>query len=100
MITITLTDGTVLRNLSLNGDNFIADYEIDPDIFVDNLTNVEINNDDYITVHEQMKLVQVTTYGDEYWFVIQDLTDRELKDLAMEAKIEYIAMMTDVDIDI
>ncbi len=47
-----------------------------------------------------MKLVQVTTYGDEYWFVIQDLTDRELKDLAIEAKIEYIAMMTDVDIDI
>ena len=100
MITITLTDGTVLRNLTLNGDNFIADYEIDPDIFIDNLTDVEINDDGYITTHSQMKLIQVTTYNDEYWFILQDLTDRELKDLDIEAKIEYIAMMADIDIDI
>jgi len=100
MTSIKLTDGTTLYNLSMNGDNFIANYEIDPDIFIGNLTDVVINIDGANEVHSQMKLVQVTTYNDQYWFVLQDLTDQELLNLEIEAKIEYLAMMADIDIDI
>lgn len=46
-----------------------------------------------------MELVQITRSGKEYWFVLRDLSAQELKDLKTQANIEYIAMMTDVDLE-
>lgn len=45
-----------------------------------------------------MELVQITPVGDEYWFVLRDLTAAELKQIKMQSDIEYVAMMAGVEI--
>ena len=99
MFRIVLTDGTTLNNLTKNGDNFIANYNITSDIFDNNLSPVTIFEDGLPEEHAHMELVQLIEFENAMWFVLRDLTDRELKDLKFRADIDYIAMMTDVDIE-
>ena len=43
--------------------------------------------------------MQVKKYGKEYWFVLRQLSEQELKDLKTQANIEYIAMMADINLE-
>lgn len=95
---ITLADGTEIRNLRLNGNNFISDAPISETIFDGNGSTVIINDGETDEFHENMKLVQITPVGDEYWFVLRDLTAAELKQIKMQSDIEYVAMMAGVEI--
>lgn len=58
-----------------------------------------ISDGEHEETHENMELVQISKVGKDYWFVLRDLTDQELKDLKTQADIEYIAMMADIDLD-
>lgn len=95
---ITLADGTVIENLRLNGNNYISETELTADIFLGNLDKVIVNDGERDTVYENMTLVQIVKYDEEYWFVLRTMTKRELQDLKNRADIDYIAMMTDVEI--
>ena len=48
---------------------------------------------------ENLELVQVKKYGKEYWFVLRQLSEQELKNLKTQANIEYIAMMADINLE-
>lgn len=68
--------------------------------FADNLDHITIEDaDGNVEELENMELVQVTKYGKEYWFVLRQLSDQELKDLKTQANIEYVAMMADIDLE-
>lgn len=95
---ITLADGTEIRNLRLNGNNFISDAPISETIFDGNGSVVIVNDGETDEFHENMELVQITPVGDEYWFVLRDLTAAELKQIKMQSDIEYVAMMAGVEI--
>ena len=95
---ITLADGTEIRNLRLNGNNFISDAPISETIFDGNGSTVIINDGETDEFHENMELVQITPVGDEYWFVLRDLTAAELKQIKMQSDIEYVAMMAGAEI--
>ena len=99
MVTITLADGTKLQNLGINGDNFTANYEITEDVFEYNTSPVTINIDGNVEVHEHMEFVQVMKFGHEWWFILRDLTDAELRQMDIDAKLDYIAMMADIDLE-
>ena len=100
MAFITLSDGTVIDDLTINGDNFIANYAITEDIFEMNLSPVTISYDGVEETHEFMKLIQITHPNpSEWWFVIQDMTDEELYKLDVDSKLDYLAMMSDIDLD-
>ena len=63
------------------------------------LDGVEIvDNEGNTERHEHMAFVQVTKVGKEYWFVLRDVGAEELRQMQMQANIEYIAMMTDVEL--
>ena len=95
---ITLTDGTVLDNLRLNGNNYISDTELTEDTFLGNLGRVTINDGEKDTVYENMDLVQIVKYDNEYWFILRTMTKKELQDIKNRSDIDYIAMMTDVEL--
>ena len=95
---ITLADGTVIENLKLNGNNFVSDREITSEMFGGNLSKVTIHDGEKDTVLKNMELVQIAKYGEEYFFILRQLTDKELQDIKNRADIDYIAMMTDVEI--
>lgn len=96
--TITLTDGTVVRNLSKNGDNYISGTPVSADIFTDNCTPVTISHGETSELHEHMELVQITEMNESYWIVLRDISDEELAKIKMQSDIEYIAMMAGVEL--
>lgn len=95
---IILADGTEIKNLRMNGNNFISDVPVDAEVFEGSCSPVIISADGNNEVHENMELVQVTPVGGEYWFVLRDLTESELEKIKMQSDIEYVAMMADVEI--
>ena len=100
MATVILSDGTRLANLTVNGDNFISTTEIDSDIFFNNTSPVIIDTEDLGRVtHSHMELVQVTHPDNNWWFVLRDVTQEELDKLKIRGDIDFIAMMSDIDLD-
>lgn len=95
---ITLADGTELSNLTMNGNNFISEATIDPGIFQSNCSPVVISDGEHDETHENMELVQVTEVNGQSWFVLRDMTPKELEQAKFKSDIEYLAMMCDVDL--
>lgn len=95
---ITLSDGTVLDNLRMNGNNFISETEITESVFEGNCGEVTINNGETDDVHTNMELVQIQKMGAEYWFVLRDITETELAFIKMQSDIEYVAMMSEIEL--
>ena len=95
---IVLADGTEIKNLRMNGNNFISDTPIEASIFDGVLSPVTIYEGFAPVVYEHMELVQVSQMGAEYWFILRDLSDKELADIQMRADIDFLAMMTDVEL--
>jgi hypothetical protein len=76
---ITLKDGTVIKDLELNGNNFISKTEITEGMFTDNLEIVTISDGTNTSVQENMKLVQIANMNDEYWFVLTTKSKQEIE---------------------
>lgn len=78
MITITLSDGTVLNNLEQNGNNFITAQNITEDFFTGKLSAVTV---DYDNGYSE-ELSDCALYHCEKddngktWFVIGEKTER------------------------
>lgn len=96
--TITLDDGTVIEPLRLNGNNFISQREITPEIFEGNLVNVTISDGEMKEIHKNMDLVQITKTENEYWFILRDLTTSEIEKAKLRSDLDYVMMMTDIEI--
>ena len=95
---VTLSDGTVIDGLRMNGNNFISKDPIDPEMFEGNLAVVVINDGETEETRENMELVQVTRMGEEYWFVLRDVPASEIANAKLRSDLDYLAMMADVEI--
>ena len=101
MFTIRLSDGSQLESLTLNGNNFISKNEVTESTFAGKLAHVAITGDaendeaGLIGEHTNMELIQVKKYGDEWWFVLRDMTAQELRDLKTDARLSYLEMITE-----
>lgn len=98
---ITLSDGTTIENLGLNGNNYISKTKITEDDFKGKLSKVIIENETEKTSEEfeHMELVQIVHYEDGYYFVLRELSEQELKDIKIQGNLDYLAMMVDVDLE-
>lgn len=96
---ITLADGTVLGNLRMNGDSFISSQEVDASIFENNCTPVTISDGTSEEVHACMEYMAVANPTDSgYWFGLRDVSEKELEQIALRSDLEYIAMMSGIDL--
>lgn len=95
---ITLSDGTVINNLSLNGNNFISKTSVTKEMFTDKCIPVTINDGTMDEIHNNMALVQVSEGNGEYWFVLRDISLEELSIIKMQSDIEYVAMMSGIEL--
>ncbi len=95
---ITLADGTEIKNLRINGNNFISRDSIDALIFEGNCSPIIISDGENEEIHENMELVQITPVGEDYWFVLRDLSAAELEKIKIQSDIEYVAMMAGIEI--
>lgn len=99
MCTLTLSNGKEITNLVRNGDNFISHTRIDEGIFRNNLSTLTIEEDGEVTqIMYNAELIQQIEYKGDFWFCFREMSDREMKDMAFQAQIDYISMMADIDI--
>ena len=100
---ITLSDGTKLENLELNGNNFVTDEEFTSEDFDGKLRHVVIscdNDENYFDMfglvgeHDNMVFVQSGDFLDgKKFFILRDMTLGERLDLKFSAKTDYLEMM-------
>ena len=95
MYTITLHDGTEIKNLILNGNNFISDTPLEESLFAGNLQTVHISGPDMDETHENMELVGIRQDGGKYWFVLRELSAQELIEQKMLADIAALTAASD-----
>jgi len=98
--TIRLADGTELKGLSKNGDNFVSSTKIDESIFEGNLSEMVVSDGETEVTYNNVELIQQVEYADGWYLAFRELSAQELRDMEVDAKIDYIAMMADVDMEV
>ena len=97
--TITLADGTQLKNIRCNGNMFISDQQIKESAFKNNCSPVVISDEETEERHEHMVLGRLDHPDDgTSVFYLRDLTDEEIYRLKVSSDIEYLAMMSDIEL--
>ena len=115
--TITLADGTKIENLTVNGNNFVSKVEITADTFNGKLAKVKVEadgsasstneNGEIIELYDpaiigefkNMKLARCEYDAGlgGYAFVLLEMTEAELRELKLEARLDYLEMLGDVE---
>ena len=99
MYTIRLADGTKLKGLGKNGNNYISATEIDESIFTDNTSEIVITDENGVEeVIKNAVFIQQMRFPDGYYICFTQKTVTELAFEKMQSQIDYVAMMTDIDI--
>lgn len=98
---VTLSDGTVLDGLSVNGNNFISDAEIASDIFENNLDKVVISDGENNYEYTDMVLVsnRIDKMDGKDWFILDVKTEEEkAKEKETRERLETEQLITEMDI--
>ena len=93
MYQIELADGTKLRNLELNGNNFISpDAPIDRGVFEGNLDKVTVTDGEGgIEEYKDMK-VTFARIGEQETFILTEKTQAEREKEAMQQRIDDLEL--------
>lgn len=97
--TVTLSDGTELTDLRLNGNNFVSDEPISKEQFEFNCSPVTISDGAITETHENMELVHLQIIDGKWYFVLLDVPPEELWKRKVTADMQYMSMMTEVELD-
>lgn len=95
--TIIFSDGSKLTNLTMNGNNFVSSSPIDWEIFKYNMSTVTIQCGDRTVVSKNMELIKYDKTGEEYWFILSEISESQLKMKKMQSQIDYLMMMTGIE---
>lgn len=97
---ITLTDGTVLSNLLMNGNNYVSQNKITHTVFDNNLSLVTITetNDNTTTeiTYDELELIHCTDYEDGTYFTLREIPSLTLELRNMKSDIEFLNMMNSI----
>lgn len=87
-------------NCSLNGNNFITKDDLTGINFGNaNLQIITVKDGDDTQVFHDMKMTNKWDEDDGTHLVFNRRTEREMSEERIQAKLDYIAMMTEVDLD-
>lgn len=112
MFKIILSDNTAIENIGINGTTLISHKPLDDSIFENNLSPVTFEwngekpaNEVEMFVsfiegtHEHMEYQAIPSPVEgEYWFTLTDVPESELRYAKLVGDIQYLAMMTDVEL--
>lgn len=91
---ITLSDGSKISNLTLNGNNFVSHTKVTESMFAGKLGEVTITDSTgYQEHHENMELLQIMPYEGDWYFIIRDIPAEEMYKMQVRGDIDYLAMM-------
>lgn len=88
MYTITLSNGTKLENLELNGNNYISEQIIEDSVFEGSLDTVEISDGETTETFTDMRLMSNRVDNGKSWFVLGEKTAQQKKEEALLLEME------------
>lgn len=78
MYTITLANGEKIRNLEMNGTNYVSKNRIDESIFDNNLSTIKVSDGESETTYTDMVFVQQMRWSDgSYYLAFREKTKEE-----------------------
>ena len=77
MYTMTLSDGTKLENLELNGNNWISKTKITDKDFEGKLVKVFATDGEHTYDFNNAVLAQIMELDNKYWFILREKTREE-----------------------
>lgn len=96
---ITLSDGTKLGNLHMNGTCYVADRDIPESVFLNNCSPVTIYDGTDTVTYDHMVYQSLKQFEEgKFYFSLRELTSQELFEMRTNSNVEYIAMMSDVEL--
>lgn len=79
MYTITLSDGRKIKNLTVNGTNFVSKTKVDEKIFQNNLAAVVISDGKTEKTYENLVFIQQMEWADgTYYLAFREKTRTEM----------------------
>ena len=100
MVKLILPDGTELKGFKQNGNNYVSQTEVDVSVFEDNLSTLTIVDGDTQMVMHNAELIQQVQYADGWYLCFREKTEQEMRYAELTGKLEYMAMMTGVDMEV
>jgi hypothetical protein len=106
--TYTLTieavnESFAVEDLSMNGNNYVSETEVDTSDWPPVFTLTATDSDGNVTEHiEHAKLIQQECYawdGGRYYLAFAAVSPQEIANADLQSQIEYLAMMSDIDLD-
>jgi len=88
MYTITLSNGTKLKNLELNGNNYISETIIEDSVFEGGLDTVVISDGETTETFTDMRLMSNRVDNGKSWFVLGEKTAQQKKEEALSLELE------------
>ena len=79
-----------------NGSSLITDSRPE---FPSNLSTVTVTGSDGERIYRDAEIIECASVDGRYWFSFREIPKTERAARQMQANIEYIAMMTDVDLE-
>lgn len=93
----------IARNLTINGTNYVSETQVDtsswPKVF--KLTVTDENNN-IVESYDYAKLIQQAQYAwdnNKWYLAFAPVSYQELMNTELKAQLEYLAMMTDIDLE-
>lgn len=99
MYTLILADGTKLTDLERNGDCFYSKKKVDESVLANNLSTLTITDGETEEVMTNAVLIRQVQRGDKWRLAFRELTVQEMKEMSVMGKIDYLAMMADIDLE-
>lgn len=108
--TLTLSDGSKLENLQLNGNNFLSETEVTPATFAGKLSEVRITASStpteplpYPETMHDAELVQITPASEppdgRWWFILREIPADDLFKAKIRAQLDFLALSTDINLE-
>ena len=79
-----------------NGNSYIVDEKPE---FPTDLETVTIEENGTETELHNAQIIECASVDGRYWFTIQEIPEDTIEKATMKAQIDYIAMMTDIDLE-
>lgn len=101
LYSIVFADGTTMNNLVLSGNTFISSAAVTEADFAHKLSTVTYRAaDGSEEVHKNVELNVLYQNSDgKYCFVLREIPDAELANKKLQSDVEYISMMTGIDLE-
>ena len=90
-------------NLDMNGNNYVSETKVDTTAWPQTFKFTATDEEGNITEsYDHAKLIQQVQYdwdGGKWYLAFAPVSQQEIENAELRSQVEYLAMMTDVDLE-